>query len=358
MKKAEATTTIATSSNKSAGTAIVPTTCETICTTTCTTINSTTKRTTSDNTATTATFVMAPNLTAPTKTTKVLNPLTSPQRSVEARSTIKQSFATTVVPSFLAIPTKPTSNPTSTPIPTVSIQSNTFQPRTSSLKPFSPTTTTKTPYFTTILTRNSNSSKKLKNKPLSTTGSQLNEHVVVPPNDSTCVQFSEYYDKVDAAVLLVRVDRTICCPSMTLFLRRLPKVSGTFTLETTVVNKRQWWRNGDFGIWFDGKGKWVIGLVRNVLHQRYSKAFAIGNRQSSCPADIRVWKIRNSRRRVRTQMTCKCCSLLTVRGSLHVQNPKYGIYSIHLQDEATLVYKQIWPTKSYNVNYIYNSEVT
>lgn len=56
-------------------------------------------------------------------------------------------------------------------------------------------------------------------------------------------------------------------------------------------------------------------------------------------------------------MTCRCCNLLTVKGSLYIQNPRYGIYTVDEENSGTLVYKQIWPTKSYNNNYIYYSQV-
>ena len=184
------------------------------------------------------------------------------------------------------------------------------------------------------------------------------EELTMNINDlSMCESFSEYYEVLGAAVNVVRNDRTICCPSMRLTFRKYPKVSGTFSLGPKVVNNRQWWRNGGFAIWFDGRSNWVIGLVRNLLQKQYRNAFAVSGTKTNCPVDIRIWKIVKENRKVKTKMTCKCCNLLTVKGSLYIQNPKYGIYSIDGQRGGSLVYKQRWPTKPYNNNYIYYTGV-
>lgn len=192
------------------------------------------------------------------------------------------------------------------------------------------------------------------NRQLESLPVSMPEELTMNINDlSMCESFSEYYEVLGAAVNVVRNDRTICCPSMRLTFRKYPKVSGTFSLGPKVVNNRQWWRNGGFAIWFDGRSNWVIGLVRNLLQKQYRNAFAVSGTKTNCPVDIRIWKIVKENRKVKTKMTCKCCNLLTVKGSLYIQNPKYGIYSIDGQRGGSLVYKQRWPTKPYNNNYIY-----
>ena len=48
--------------------------------------------------------------------------------------------------------------------------------------------------------------------------------------------------------------------------------------------------------------------------------------------------------------------MLTVKGSNHVQTPKYGIYAIDGEYENRAVYKQIWPRKNHNFMYFKNGK--
>lgn len=173
-------------------------------------------------------------------------------------------------------------------------------------------------------------------------------------NNSLCDDFAEFKSAIDSAVNVVRNDKSVCCPSMEFTLSGYPKISGTYVKGAKFVNNRQWWRKGAFAIWHDGESSWVIGLFRNLLQKRYRRAFAVARTRTNCPVDIRVWRLVSQKRKaIRAITSCKCCNVLTVKGSLYVQNPKYGVYTIDGQAESSLVYKQRWPRKTYNRNFIY-----
>ena len=90
-----------------------------------------------------------------------------------------------------------------------------------------------------------------------------------------------------------------------------------------------------------------------MLQKKYRSGIAYSLQKTNCPADIKIWKSAKTRKRVKSRSSCKCCNLITVKGSLYIQNPKYGIYSIDGERNGQLVYKQRWPKKKYNNNLIY-----
>ena len=100
----------------------------------------------------------------------------------------------------------------------------------------------------------------------------------------------------------------------------------------------------------------VQGLTRSLLHKKFKSGIVYSSQETNCPADIKMWKSAKTKKRVRSRSSCKCCNLITVKGSLYVQNPKYGIYSIDGERNGQLVYRQRWPTNTYNNNLIYFSK--
>jgi len=140
---------------------------------------------------------------------------------------------------------------------------------TTTLTTTTPTTTTPTTIPTTTTAR------KLLNEGLRAlpveTPNIITKNVLA---ESTCTRFDQYVEKISSALDVSPIDRSVCCPSMHLNLQQYPKVSGTFTRGSKMVNSRPWWRNGAFAIWYDGRNSWRIGSVRNLIQKNYRRAFA------------------------------------------------------------------------------------
>jgi hypothetical protein len=71
--------------------------------------------------------------------------------------------------------------------------------------------------------------------------------------------------------------------------------------------------------------------------------------------DIKKWKSTKDKKYHSAISNCQCCSILKVKGSNHLHNPKYGIYTVDGEHNSNLVFKQRWPTG--NDNYIYYNGV-
>ncbi|CAG5109913.1 Oidioi.mRNA.OKI2018_I69.chr2.g4382.t1.cds [Oikopleura dioica] len=142
-----------------------------------------------------------------------------------------------------------------------------------------------------------------------------------------------------------------CCDSFSIRLDRFSRVSGTYSRLRKTVNNRPIWKNRAFALWASKEGNWMIGSVKSIGKNR---GFLIAKNSINCPNKLSSIFDAKAQESIPIHTSCDCCEVLTVKGSTHQQNSKYGIYirSSHLSSLPG-EYRQIWPSSKHG-NVIYN----